>query len=54
MPNIFLKMKAQTVKIKIDKKSIELEDAYFGMTEKRINEQDAKIIKSGKDYYVYD
>ncbi|MFH1752304.1 MAG: hypothetical protein ABH821_05200 [archaeon] len=32
----------------------EHEKQYFEAIEKRINEQDKKIVESGKDYYVYE
>mgnify|MGYP001582849083 CR=1 FL=1 len=51
-PMIFIKKNAKIAK---SRNSInEYDAAYFSAIEKRINEQDEELVKSGKDYYVYE
>lgn len=48
------KLHAQKAKEIVNKKIKKFEEMYFDSVEKRIDEQDKKIVESGNDYYVYD
>lgn len=51
MPNFLRKTRAVESARPFGK---EYEALYFDAVERRINEQDEKIVRNGQDYYVYD